>query len=81
MASSILHRATGVILSVGALALVWGLLALAGWAVMGWMPTFFKEQFKLDQGAAGISATSFLAVANLRSSRSSTIWYSVESSV
>ena len=30
MASSILHRATGVILSVGALALVWGLLALAG---------------------------------------------------
>lgn len=41
----------------------WGLLALAGWAVMGWMPAFFKEQFKLDQGAAGISATSFLAVA------------------
>lgn len=41
----------------------WGLLALAGWAVLGWMPTFFKEQFKLDQGAAGISATSFLAVA------------------
>lgn len=41
----------------------WGLLALAGWAVMGWMPTFFKEQFQLDQGAAGISATSFLAVA------------------
>ncbi|HRH99387.1 MAG TPA: MFS transporter, partial [Prosthecobacter sp.] len=41
----------------------WGLLALAGWAVIGWMPTFFKEQFKLDQGAAGISATSFLAVA------------------
>ena len=41
----------------------WGLLALAGWAVMGWMPTYFKEQFQLDQGAAGISATSFLAVA------------------
>jgi nitrate/nitrite transporter NarK len=30
------------------------------------MPTFFKEQFKLDQGAAGISATSFLAVAMFR---------------
>ncbi len=43
----------------------WGLLALAGWAVMGWMPTFFKEQFKLDQGTAGISATSYLAVAML----------------
>ncbi len=30
MVTSILHRATGVILSVGALALVYGLLALAG---------------------------------------------------
>lgn len=43
----------------------WGLLALAGWAVAGWMPTYFKEQFKLDQGAAGISATSYLAIAML----------------
>lgn len=41
----------------------WGLLALAGWAVMGWMPTYFKEQFSLGQGAAGISATGYLAVA------------------
>ncbi|MBL9183213.1 MAG: MFS transporter [Verrucomicrobiaceae bacterium] len=41
----------------------WGLLALAGWAVAGWMPTYFKEQFSLGQGAAGISATSYLAVA------------------
>lgn len=39
----------------------WGLLALAGWAVTGWMPTYFKEQFQLDQGAAGLSATSCLA--------------------
>ena len=30
MVTSILHRATGMILAVGALALVWGLLALAG---------------------------------------------------
>lgn len=43
----------------------WGLLALAGWAVAGWMPTYFKEQFQLDQGQAGISATSYLAVAML----------------
>ena len=41
----------------------WGLLALAGWAVAGWMPTYFKEHFSLGQGAAGISATSYLAVA------------------
>ncbi|MDZ4406041.1 MFS transporter [Prosthecobacter sp.] len=52
----------------------WGLLALAGWAVMGWMPTFFKEQFKLDQGAAGISATSYLAVAMLLGKLVGGVW-------
>ena len=41
----------------------WGLLALAGRAVVGWMPTYFKENFHLTQGVAGISATSYLAVA------------------
>lgn len=45
------------------LLMFWGLLALAGWAVAGWMPTYFKEQFSLGQGAAGISATGYLAVA------------------
>lgn len=45
------------------LLMFWGLLALAGWAVAGWMPTYFKEQFSLGQGAAGISATGHLAVA------------------
>ena len=41
----------------------WGVLALAGWAVVGWMPTYFKERFDLEQGTAGIAATSYLAVA------------------
>lgn len=45
------------------LLMFWGLLALAGWAVAGWMPSYFKEQFSLGQGAAGISATGYLAVA------------------
>jgi len=40
----------------------WSLFGLAGWAVMGWMPTYFKENFGLQQGMAGISATSYLAV-------------------
>lgn len=43
----------------------WSLFGLAGWAVMGWMPTFFKENFNMQQGAAGISATAFLAGAML----------------
>lgn len=41
----------------------WGLFGLAGWAVVGWMPTHFKEQFHLQQGVAGISATAYLAAA------------------
>jgi MFS family permease len=41
----------------------WSLLGVAGWAVVGWMPTYFKENFHLDQGTAGLSATSFLATA------------------
>lgn len=43
----------------------WGLLGLAGWGVMGWMPTYFKEQFNMGQGAAGFSATGYLQAAGL----------------
>ncbi|MDB6121847.1 MAG: transporter [Pedosphaera sp.] len=43
----------------------WGLLGLAGWGVNGWMPTYFKEQFNLSQGAAGFSATGYLQAAAL----------------
>ena len=35
----------------------WGLLSLVSWAVTGWMPTFLYEQFDLEQGEAGIMAT------------------------
>lgn len=41
----------------------WSLLGVAGWAAIGWMPTYFKENFHLDQGSAGLSATSILATA------------------
>lgn len=43
----------------------WGLLGLVGWGVNGWMPTYFKEQFNLSQGAAGFSATGYLQAAAL----------------
>ncbi|MBI3880090.1 MAG: MFS transporter [Verrucomicrobia bacterium] len=43
----------------------WGLLGLTGWAVMGWMPTFFAERFALTQGVAGLSATGYLQAAML----------------
>jgi MFS family permease len=41
----------------------WGLLALAGWMVVGWMPTYFQEHFHMKQGAAGLSATVYLNIA------------------
>jgi MFS family permease len=41
----------------------WGLLGLAGWAVVGWLPTYLNEQFHLSQGKAGLSATGYVYVA------------------
>jgi MFS family permease len=43
----------------------WGLIGLAGWAVIGWMPTYLNEQFHLSQGTAGFSATGYLQTAAL----------------
>ncbi len=45
--------------------LFWGLLGIVGWAINGWMPTYFQEQFNLKQGSAGFSATGFLQAAAL----------------
>lgn len=45
--------------------LYWGVLGLVGWGIVGWMPTYFKEQFHLDQGSAGFSATGYLQAAAL----------------
>jgi predicted MFS family arabinose efflux permease len=45
------------------LLIYWGLLALAGWMVVGWMPTYFQEHFNMKQGAAGLSATVYLNIA------------------
>lgn len=47
------------------LAAYWGLLGVAGWAIVGWLPAYLNEQFHLDQGAAGLSATGYLFVASL----------------
>lgn len=43
----------------------WGLLGLASWAVVGWMPTYLNEHFNLSQGTAGLSATGYLQTAAL----------------
>jgi MFS family permease len=43
----------------------WGLLGLAGWGVVGWMPTYLNEHFHLSQSEAGLSATGFMNTAAL----------------
>lgn len=37
-----------------------GLLGVAGWGLVGWLPTYFQERFNLGQGVAGFSATGYL---------------------
>ena len=38
---------------------------MAGWSVVGWMPSYIKEQFNLSQGTAGMSTTLYLNIAAL----------------
>lgn len=37
-------------------------LGMANWLINGWLPTFLKEQFSLDLGQAGISATGYMQI-------------------
>lgn len=52
----------------------WALLAFTGWAVVGWMPTYFKEHFSLNQGLAGISATAYLYAAMMLGKLIGGVW-------
>ena len=38
------------------------ILGMANWLVNGWLPTFLKDQFNLDLGTAGISATGYIQI-------------------
>ena len=43
----------------------WSLLGIVGWMTLGWLPTFYQEQFKLSQGVAGLYATGYLYPASI----------------
>jgi len=43
----------------------WGLLGVAAWMVIGWMPTYIQEHFNLTQGKAGHIATVYINIASL----------------
>lgn len=38
----------------------WGLLGVASWAFVGWMPTYLGEHFHLPQGKAGLISMGFI---------------------
>jgi predicted MFS family arabinose efflux permease len=38
----------------------WCVMGIIGWMVMGWLPTYYKEQFNLSQSVAGLYATAYL---------------------
>lgn len=40
------------------------LFALANWGINGWLPTYLREQFKLGEGKAGLSATGYIQLAS-----------------
>lgn len=40
------------------------LFALANWGINGWLPTYLREQFRLGEGKAGLSATSYIQLAS-----------------
>ncbi|PYV11995.1 MAG: MFS transporter [Acidobacteria bacterium] len=57
-----------------ALILIYVLQSSVSWVVIGWMPTYMQEQFHLNQGAAGFSATGYLSVTQLVSLIASGFW-------
>lgn len=42
-----------------------GLLGIVGWMILGWLPTYYKEHFKITQAAAGLYATGYIYPASL----------------
>jgi len=42
------------------LILIWGMLYIVGWVIIGWMPSYYQEHFKLSQGLAGLYATGYI---------------------
>lgn len=43
----------------------WGFLGMVGWLIIGWLPTYYQEHFRLLQAEAGLYATAYLHIASL----------------
>ncbi|MFO1451219.1 MAG: MFS transporter [Opitutaceae bacterium] len=40
--------------------LFWGLLGLASWSFIGWLPSYLSEEFALSQGEAGLTSMGYI---------------------
>ena len=47
------------------LLMIWCLLGIVGWMVIGWLPTYYKDHFQLTQGDAGLYATAYIYPASI----------------
>ncbi len=45
--------------------ILWSLIGIVGWMVIGWLPTYYKEHFNLSQTMAGFYATGYLYPASI----------------
>ena len=52
----------------------WCLQGAVGWLIIGWMPTFMREQFGLGQGAAGFSALGYVYTAQMFGLLAGGVW-------
>ncbi len=43
----------------------WSILGIVGWIIVGWLPTYYKENFQLSQTMAGVYATGYFHTAAL----------------
>ena len=43
----------------------WGMFGIVGWLIVGWLPTYYKEQFNLSQSVAGLYATGYLYTSSM----------------
>lgn len=47
------------------LLILWSLIGFVGWMIVGWLPTYYKEQFSLSQTLSGLYATGYLYPASI----------------
>ncbi len=45
--------------------LFWGMLGVASWSFVGWLPAYLQEQFHMTQGRAGLTALGYIYSASL----------------